>query len=216
MKIGLLVDGRTEYHALPHVIPRLGSPHQILLPLVCDIQPFASPAQMALAASKKFPILLSKGVDSIVILIDKETRQDCTGELVQAVEREARERLAVHSTTATLAVVFKVSKFENWLVADPPGLRVLAAMFENVERIEKQVAPNRADGVDALGLLKACSRKGGYHKVKGALAICEQLDPVRAAANSRSLRKLLKVLECPGAAPPVSPQCRGRSAPIGR
>lgn len=215
MKIGLLVDGQTEYQALPCIIPRLGSPHQIRRPLYCDIQPGASPAQMAYAASKKFSILLSQEVDSIVILIDKETRQDCTVELVQAVEREARKRLAELSATVTLAVVFKVSKFENWLVADPQGLRDLAAMFENVERIEKQVAPNRADGVDALNLLKACARKRGYSKVEGALAICKHLDPIRAAANSRSLRKLLKVLECPGAAPPASPRRRGRSVQRG-
>lgn len=198
MKIGLLVDGRAEYYALPHLLPRLGAPHQLLAPLVCDIQPFASPAQMALAASKKFPILLSKGVDSIIVLIDKETRQDCMGDLVPAVEREARERLVVLSTTVSLSVVFKVSKFENWTASDPDALRALPGMFENVERIERQVAPNRADTVDALGLLKSCARKG-YDKVRGGLAICEKLDPVRAAANSRSFRKLLKVLECPGA-----------------
>ena len=50
MKIGLLVDGRAEYYALPHVLPRLGSLHQVLAPLVCDIQPYSTPGQMALAA----------------------------------------------------------------------------------------------------------------------------------------------------------------------
>lgn len=200
MKIGVLVEGDAEFHALPNLWPRLGSPHQILGPLKCGIQPMAPLAQIALVASKKFPILLSKGVDWIVILIDKETRQDCTGELVQAVERQCRERLAALSKTVSLSVVFKVSKFENWTASDPEALRALPGMFENVERIEKQVAPNRADAVDALGLLKSCARKG-YDKVRGGVAICKQLDPVRAAANSRSFRKLLKVLECPGAAP---------------
>jgi hypothetical protein len=198
MKIGLLVDGRTEYYALPHLLPRLGSSHQILAPLVCDIQPFASPALMAHVASKRFPILLKDKVDWILVLIDKETRQDCTGELVQVIEREMRSRL--DSKEVGLSVVLKVSKFENWTASDPDALRALPGMFEKVERIEKQVAPNRADAVDALSLLKSCARKS-YHKVDSAVAICKQLDPVRAAANSRSFRKLLKVLECPGAAP---------------
>lgn len=207
MKIGLLVDGRAEYYALPHLLPRLGSPHQLLAPLVCDIQPFASPGLMAHVASKQFPILLSKGADSIVVLIDKETRPDCTGELVQAIEREMRGRL--DSEEVRLSVVLKVSKFENWIASDPEALRALSGMFENVERIERQVAPNRADAVDAYGLLKSCARKG-YHKVDGAVAICKQLDPVRAAVNSRSFRKLLKVLECPGAAPLRSGRPRKR------
>jgi len=198
MKIGLLVDGQAEYRAFPHLLPRLGSPHQILQPLFCDIQPFAPPAQMALAASKRFPILLSKGADLIVILVDKETRQDCTVELAQAVEREAKARL--EAPAVELCVVLKVSMFENWLVADPQTLGGLTGLFENVERIEKQVAPGRADGVAALDLLKSCSRTRSYHKVDGAMAICKQLDPVRAAENSRSFRKLLKVLGCPPAA----------------
>jgi hypothetical protein len=201
MKIGLLVDGRAEYYGLPQILPRLGSPHQVLSPLVCDIQPFASPAQMAFAASKRFQILLAKGAESIVVLIDKETRPDCTVELVRAVEREARTRLREISSTVDLQVVLKVSMFENWLIADPEALGGLAGLFEKVERIEKQVGKGRADSADALGLLKACSRERVYDKVKGAMAICPRLDPARAAGNSRSFRKFLKALEVPQRGP---------------
>jgi len=211
MKIGLLVDGRAEYYGLPHVLPRLGSPHQVLSPLVCDIQPFASPAQMALAASKRFQILLAKGAESIVVLIDKETRPDCTVELVRAVEREARTRLREISATVDLQVVLKVSMFENWLIADPEALGGLAGLFEKVERIEKQVVKGRADSADALGLLKACSRERVYDKVKGATAICPRLDPTRAAGNSRSFRKFLKTLEVPQRGPsPRRSSSRGK------
>ncbi len=195
MKIGLLVDGRAEYQALPHLLERLRTEHTILQrPLFCDIQPHASPAQMALAASKKFPILLDQGADIIVILIDKETRQDCTVELVQAVEREASERLRKLDTEARVRVVLKVSCFENWLASDPQALRDLPGLFEKVERIERRVAPNRADSVNALELLKGCWRQRSYDKPRSAVAICKKLDPQRAAANSRSLRKLLKTL----------------------
>lgn len=48
--------------------------------------------------------------------------------------------------------------------------------------------------MNALELLKGCSRGKGYDKVAGAMAICRKLDPERAAANSRSFRKLLKTL----------------------
>lgn len=194
MKIGLLVDGRAEYEALPHLLERLRTGNAILQrPLVCDIQPHASLAQMALAASKKFPILLDRGADLIVILIDKETRQDCTVELVRAVEREATERLSRLDPEARVQVVFKVSCFENWLVADPEALRDLTGLFDRIERIERQIE-NRADSVNALELLKSCLRQKSYDKLRGALAICKKLDPQRAAANSRSFRKLLKIL----------------------
>jgi len=194
MKIGLLVDGQGEYQALPHLLPRLGSPHQILRPLFCDIQPHANPARMALAASKKFPILLAWGVEVIVVLIDKENRPECTGELVQVVEQEALARLKDLSSTVDLRVVFKVFMLENWLVADPSALRGLPGLFQNVARIERQVSNGRADTVNASDLLKACSKKHSYDKVEGAVAICKRLDPGQAATNSRSFRKLLKVL----------------------
>jgi hypothetical protein len=205
MKIGILVDGLAEYHALPSLLPRLGSPHQVVSPpLKCDLQPFSSPAQIALAASKRFSILLSKGVESIVVLIDKETRQDCTIELVRAIEHQARMRLRDLSSTVDLQVVLKVAKLENWLIADPESLTGLAGLFENIERIEKQIK-GRADAVDALGLLKACSHQRVYDKVKGAMAICPRLDPIRAAKNSRSFRMLLKVLEVPQRGPRPRP-----------
>jgi hypothetical protein len=200
MKIGVLVEGQAEFRGLPLLLPRLGSPHQVMPPLVCNIHPFASPAQMALAASKRFPILLAEGAEFIVILFDKETRSDCTIELVSAVEHEARKRLQEFSSIIELQVVLKVSMFENWLVSDPQAVGDIAGLFENVERMEKQVT-GRAYAVDALGLLKACSRQRIYDKVEGAVAICRRLDPVRAAENSRSFRKLLKVLEVPQETP---------------
>ncbi len=195
MKIGLLVDGRAEYQALPHLLERLRTEHPVLRhPLYCDIQPHASPSQMALAASKRFPILLDQGADFIIILIDKENRQDCTVELVRAVEREALAHLVELDPKARVQVVLKVSCFENWLVADPQALRDLPGLFEKIERIDRQVAPNHADSVNALKLLNGCSRQKSYDKRQGALAICKKLDPERAAANSRSFRKLLKTL----------------------
>jgi hypothetical protein len=193
MKIGLLVDGRAEYAALPHLLERIVSPHTILRnPLLCDIQPFASPAQIAHVASKSFPILLHRGADRILILIDKETRQDCTAELAAAVEKEANSRLGRPDVMAK--VIFKVKMFENWFVADPEALQGISGLFEKVERIAKQVTPNRADVVDALGLLKTCSKDRTFDKVRDGVAICKVLDPTRAAAGSRSFRKLLKEL----------------------
>lgn len=196
MKIGLLVDGEAEYHGLPHLLSRLESSHVILnQPLRCDIQPYAkTPDQIALAASKRFPILLSRGITLIVILLDKERRQECTGELALAIERAARSRLAALKSDAAVRVVFKVPMFENWFVADPEALRKMTGRFEKVEKIANQATPNRADAVDALGLLKTCSKDRTFDKVRDGVAICKVLDPARAAGNSRSFRKLLKEL----------------------
>jgi hypothetical protein len=211
MRIGILVDGQGEYYGLPHLLPRVGSPHIVLRPLFSPIQPFARPAQIAYVASKSFPILLRNQLDLIVLLIDKETRTECTGELVEEIEREARSHLATLTTEVDLRVVLKVTKLENWLVADPQALRALPGLFENVERIERQVAPGRADSVDAYALLKSCVRKrAAYEKKAGAIEICKKIDPDRAGLNSRSFRKLRKTLGClePAAAPTRRPTRR--------
>jgi hypothetical protein len=127
---------------------------------------------------------------------------------VEEIERAARSYLLPLSRTADVRVVLKVTKLENWLVADPQALRELKGLFENVERIEKQVA-GRADAVDAHALLKTCSRKPSYDKKVGAIEICKKLDPERARKNSRSFRKLLKTLGC--AEPPAdTTRPRGR------
>lgn len=211
MRIGLLVDGQAEYQGLRELRDRLClPPHLIVQVLYCDLQPHSTPAQIAYVAAKRFRILEKDRVDTVVLLLDKEDRQDCTVELAEAIRREAASRLALLPVPAQVHVVLKVSKLENWLVADPQALRELPGLFEDVDRIERQVAPGRADQVDALTLLRGCSRKRVYVKTDGAAAICRKLDPARAAANSRSFRKLLKVLEHPAGLPPRQPARRRR------
>jgi Domain of unknown function (DUF4276) len=210
VRVGILVDGQAEFHSLPFLMPRIGTPHHIVRPLYCDIQPFATPAQMALAASKKFPILARSSVDLVVILIDKESRQDCTGRLASAIVAEANRRLSDLGQDTRVCVVLKVTKFENWLVADPSAIRRLPGLFTTPERIERKVVSGRADQVDAIQLLKTCHRRR-FEKTSDAVAICKKLDPARAAQNSRSLDKLLRVLESPCARSVVRPPARSRS-----
>src|SRR5262245_18613953 len=139
MRIGIVVDGKGEYYALPHLLARLGTPHTILGPFFSAIQPYASPVQIAYVASKSFRDIIDKGADLILLLVDKETRPECTGPLVQEIERAARSHLLPLSKTADVRVVLKVTKLENWLIADPQALRELPGLFKNVERIDKQV-----------------------------------------------------------------------------
>lgn len=197
MRIGLLVDGQAEFQALPYLLDRISTPHTLLRPLYCDIQPFATPEQIALASSKRFPLLIRKHVDLIVILVDKESRPECTGELAASIQREARHRLSESAPDVRINVVLKVTKFENWLVAAPSALRRLPGLFGRVESIARQVANGRADAVAAIELLKGCSHQRHFDKTSGAVAICRHLEPINAARSSRSFAKLLRVFESP-------------------
>lgn len=96
------------------------------------------------------------------------------------------------------------------MVSDPEALRDLTGMFQDIDRIAKQVAPNRADVVNALGLLKQCCRLKHYDKVRGAIEICKKIHPDRAGGNSRSFRKLLKTLGHSSSEPGPAPASRRR------
>jgi hypothetical protein len=197
MKIGVLVDGQAEYYSLPLMLERVSTRATVLKPLYCDMQPFASPAQIAHRAMKTIPIFLRRGVSRVVVLIDKETRQDCTPCIAREIEQELAKRLSQLAPDVHVCVVLKVSSFENWLVADPFAFLNLRGAFRYRNRIQKAVEPNKADSVDALTLLRRCARKGSFDKIKDAKAICSNLDPLRAAKNSRSFRRFLRALEHP-------------------
>lgn len=196
MKIGIIVDGQAEYHSLPLLLEKvnLGAQIQIVRPVYCDMQPHASPAQIAYAATKKISILRSKGVSHVIVLLDKETRPDCTVELVGAIEQTIMSNLAGTDETFTVRVVLKITTYENWLVADPNALKQLRGIFQYPERIRREVEPNKADNVDALLLLKTCAVDKSFDKVRCGKAICNQMDLVVAAQNSRSFRRFLRVL----------------------
>ena len=197
MKVGLIVDGQAEYSGIPRFIARVQTQADVLSPIYCDMQPFAPPGQIALSASKKFGILLGRGCSKIVVLIDREERQDCAPDFRKQLEREMRKRLKAVTTSARLQVVVKERLFENWLVADPDACRPVVGTKSKIETLRRHVAPNKADTADALSLLKQHSRTKQYEKRRDGKAICERLDPDAAAANSRSFRRFLRVLGHP-------------------
>jgi hypothetical protein len=198
MRIGILVDGQSEYQSLHHVIGRIDTQLEIIKrPLVCDLQPLSTPAQIAYVAAKASPILMSRGATAIVLLIDRERRSECVPLLSGEIEREFSKRLSHTCAGIVGRVVVKDRAFENWLVADPTAAASLPGMFENAGRITRAVVPDKADHVNALELLTSCSKERHFDKVEGAISICAKMAPERAARNSRSFRRFLRVLGNP-------------------
>lgn len=197
MRIGLIVDGAGEVEALRHVLRQVQSPHDIVLaPVKSKIQPKASPFQIAEQAVRACAVLARKRVDLAVVLIDLEDRIECPGALAQHIQALASERMTRLRLGVQVQVVMKVSQFENWLVADLHCLSSMPKLFPQLSTVIRAVPAGNADGVDALTILRrACGPRGRYDKIQGAKAICTHLDPGRAALNSRSFRRFLRVLE---------------------
>lgn len=192
MKIGILVDGQAEYHSLPLLLEKIQTEAQVLRPLYCNMHPHASFAQIAHVAAKRASIFESKGITDLVVLIDQEVRPECAPEIAHGIGQELKKRVKI----ARVSVIVKVTKFENWLIADPQIFSA-SKLFQNTNRVRKAVVPDKADNVDALALLNSITRSGSFDKVNGAKTLSGKLDPGRAAENSRSLRRFLRVIGCP-------------------
>ncbi|MBA3731439.1 MAG: DUF4276 family protein [Gammaproteobacteria bacterium] len=123
-----------------------------------------------------------------MVLIDLEDRIDCPGSFATSIARAF-----AHHTNVPVRVVVKHCCFENWLISDPRAL--MGARFKVTKAFESAVAPNKADNVtDATRLLNSIARGKDYHKRADAVAIANKLNPDAMARNSRSFRRLLRLL----------------------
>lgn len=188
MKIGVLVDGTAEASALQLLLSKICyGGRTFIKPLYADMQPLAPPAQIYRAAAQKLPLLKSRGAERTIVLLDREGISACPGDRAAAVRAEF-----VKHDEMDVSVVIKNRCFENWLIADPDGIRKAGAKRFNVsERIESRIRSAGADQLSAIAVL-AGMVNGDY---------CKRLDPAQICAvactktmqdNSRSFRKFVK------------------------
>jgi len=180
---------------MPKLLENIVSPHTLLTPLYADIQPMAPLGRIAGAIESRLPILRGRKAEGIVILLDRETRGECPGELANALVNKlhaACNGIGVQH----ISVVVKNTCFENWLVSDPGAIGQLKARFRNAESVKRAVA-GKADTVDACTLLKRAAIGDAYDKVADAVRILSKAEPLEMAVNSRSFRRFLRTVDHP-------------------
>lgn len=193
MKIGIVVDGVSEYRSLSSLYPQLGalSGNQLIGPLQAPIAPMAPAGVIARQCIPRVAQLIGRGAGRVIVMFDRETRSGCAGELASSVE----VRLCNEGIDAK--VVLKNRMFENWLVADIDAVAGLKGRFKVSSTARAKIVPNKADNVDALDVLKRAAKKGApYDKVADSKRILDRADAEAMAANSRSFRRLLRCLDC--------------------
>ncbi|MFL6215464.1 MAG: DUF4276 family protein [Blastocatellia bacterium] len=196
MRIGPIVDGQAELYSLPKLLPRIATPHTILQPLYADIQPTAPIPQIIRAVKSRLNIHVARRADIALILIDLEDLGTCAGAWAQELEHGLREGCSGYGIN-DFKVVIKHRMFENWLISDITAIRSLRRRFVLTEADVRQIEPNKADRVNAIRILKSAAQRTSYDKVADATRILTQADPMRMGANSRSFRRLLRVVENP-------------------
>lgn len=194
MRIGVVVDGDSEYRSFANVCEKIRPDcgHAFLRPVKATVDPMAPAPAIARMVKDRVLAAEARGASLVVVLLDRETRDECPGELATAI-RENIENYA----TARICVVIKNRKFENWLVADIRSLAAMRARFNITAGRRRLVEGDRADSIDGHGLLRQAAKGDAYDKVLDSRRILERADPVAIAANSRSFRKFLRCVGHP-------------------
>ena len=197
MRVGIIVDGKSEVAALPEIRPALeaATGNTILRPIFARIDPTADVGTMTRVLAARLQGLEKRGLAVAVVLLDREQQPVCPSDLATRVRRSLERR---GNWTCTIQVVVKDRMFENWLIADPGALkRQRGRVFMNAAT-EHKVVPNKADHVEALELLQAAVvSHPSYRKVSDSQRILANADIAEMAANSRSFRRFLRCLGHP-------------------
>jgi len=194
VKVGFIVDGVSEFAALPTILTKIVGTceHDFLTRvLFADLQPHAPFATMARECKSALSILEHRGADMIVVIMDREGRDECPPQLAAGLASALAGQ-----TARQVAVVIKDRKYENWLVADLAALRAQDRRFTVTRADARKVEPNLADRADGLALIKRMVI-GTYDKVEDSKRIVGRADALTMARNSRSFRRFLRVVGHP-------------------
>jgi hypothetical protein len=196
MKVGLIVDGDAEFASLPHVLPRIDSKHEVLpRVLKAALHPLGGPGKVARAVMPAVRIFVAnKGVRQVVIILDREQQTECCGAIAGDITRAVSRLCENEGLRVEVSVVLKDRTNENRLLSDPEALRASAGRFRVTAALTTKVQPNKADTAEAGKLIKTIVAKGSYDKVEDGVRIMKAADPARMGANSRSFRRLLRVV----------------------
>jgi len=197
MRTVFITEGEGEYAALPllkHQIQERTGIH-LIPPMRITIQPDGPATKIGRSIKQKLlPTLMAKQVEKAVVLLDREMRGDCPGEI--AIEVLAAVR-SLCGTGIDFTVVLKDRCFENWLVADVQSLKAQPGRFRVSNAAERKISPNKADSIDAQRLLSSIVIGRDFQKVEDAKNCLKNASLDRMAQNSRSVRHFLHVLGDP-------------------
>lgn len=210
MKIAIITEGISEFKSLSllymQLYAKMPANWQVLTPLRVNVTPDAPIPQVA-RACKPVLVAVARSADRVLVLLDREQQDECSGDIAKAVEHRLSGIVSV-----PVAVVIKNRTYENWMISDLGALRSCPGRFSVTNRLEQRVLPNKADNVDAYTELKRVALDGQYDKIRDSLQICRAAKVEAMAGNSRSFRHFLHLLQYG----PYRSQCRLPARPRGR
>lgn len=200
MRIGFLVDGRSEYEGLPYLLRNCVSPHDLITGVfLAHVHPEGPAPLVANQLMKKVPVLRTRNINRLIVLLDHEANPLCPGERADEIESILNRRITSVGLPFDAKVVMKFRCLENWLLADMETLRAFVNTFEVSNAMANSIAPDKVDNIsNPIQLIKqSCRSSRSYDKIFHAKMILSKANPERIAANSRSFRRFLRVIDNP-------------------
>lgn len=192
--IGLLGEGPADLDVLVAISVRLQI--RFARPVQISGQCSGSTAQV-LACKKIIPkleILARKALRKIVVVLDRESRPQCPGEFAADVCIAIQEnfaRMVPGVELPPIVVVCANRKIENWILADPAGIKRSKIIRSSV----KQSVGNNSETCDAIQVIEnAMGRGRSYIKTKdaGRLSAKVNVKDPKVLSRCRSLDKFVR------------------------
>lgn len=199
--VGLVVEGETEFDALPllhreHLVA--GCPPLRAVNLR-GVGSHLDPIGVAKMVAPKVIAHVAAGRTRVIVCIDREQRDLCAGAFAQAVGRElAAELRRLRCSSSDVHVVIADRTFEAWLLADARGLNARGHLKSapRFHCFEGQMGKQGKKGV--VELTQLLGRP--YDKTSDGKSLFREVDFATARKygpghhGSRSLDKLLRTL----------------------
>ncbi len=198
LTIGLVVEGNTEFHALPLLHELLECP-PLKATNLRGVGEQNTPVGIAKLAAPSIRSHIIAGRSRVVLCIDRESRKECAGMLAQAIHHELRKELGrTNHDGHDVHVVVADRAFEAWILADARGLHTRkefksAPKFHSFEgHMGEQGRKGEVELSRLLGRDYSKSRDG--KELFAKLDFQQARRHERGSHGSKSLDKLLRTL----------------------
>lgn len=193
MRVAVIGEGQTEYYCLPTIAGRLGNTVLGQAHIRGSNAGFDWDNLIRTRVAPYVHVMAVRRPDKIVIVLDREEREDCAPELAERAMQIIQAECAHYLGQAAVAVIICDRKFECLLFADYEAVESIGIL----QQMATAAFPPVTDEVNVPALIKPHLQKGktfNKHRHGKQLAQRMALHEEKVLDRNRSMRKLVKEL----------------------
>lgn len=185
-RVAAVVEGSMEYAAVPVLLRNLGLAPSVPYNLHGQSVDESLDRYVRRAIIPAVDICLQKHPDIVLVLLDREDRDQCPGSLASMIAKIINRQ--------RVAVVIANRRIENWIIADSANVNRSKLVNNPLPRLK----PAEADGRNALEMIKRAMSPTGYKKATHGVALLARVNCIdkHVRARSASIDKFVRSVVC--------------------